>query len=98
MTTSTTTKSQKRLALKRKLKGGVSSPRKKLKITKSNIDDLPWKTISRPAETGLGGDDGILELEEVEGVEVIYEETEKGKVAKFKVGLTFSFPCALPKT
>ncbi|RXW11918.1 hypothetical protein EST38_g13937, partial [Candolleomyces aberdarensis] len=88
MSTSTTTKPQlsaKRLALKRKLKGGSSAPRKKLKVTKSNIDDLPWKTISRPAETGLGGDDGILELEEVEGVEVVYEETEKGRVTKFKV-------------
>ncbi|RXW15879.1 hypothetical protein EST38_g9969 [Candolleomyces aberdarensis] len=88
MSTSTTTKPQlsaKRLALKRKLKGGSSAPRKKLKVTKSNIDDLPWKTISRPAETGLGGDDGILELEEVEGVEVVYEETEKGRVPKFKV-------------
>ncbi|KAJ2915512.1 hypothetical protein MD484_g4910, partial [Candolleomyces efflorescens] len=87
-TTTTTTKSQlsaKRLALKRKLKGGSSAPRKKVKTTKSNIDDLPWKTISRPAETGLSGDDGILELEEVEGVEVFYEETEKGRVTKFKV-------------
>ncbi|KAJ2933972.1 hypothetical protein H1R20_g3167, partial [Candolleomyces eurysporus] len=87
MSTSTTKpqSSAKRLALKRKLKGGSSAPRKKLKVTKSNIDDLPWKTISRPAETGLGGDDGILELEEVEGVEVVYEETAKGRVTKFKV-------------
>jgi ATP-dependent RNA helicase DDX24/MAK5 len=88
MTTPTTTKPQlsaKRLALKRKLKGGSSAPRKKVKTTKSNIDDLPWKTIARPAETGLGGDDGILELEEVEGVEVLYEETKKGRVTRFKV-------------
>ncbi|KAJ3567280.1 hypothetical protein NP233_g6466 [Leucocoprinus birnbaumii] len=33
----------------------------------------------------MGGDDGILELEEVEGVEVFYETTDGGKVAKFRV-------------
>lgn len=33
----------------------------------------------------MGGDEGILELEEVEGVEVIYETTEGGRVVKFKV-------------
>ncbi|OCB91444.1 DEAD-domain-containing protein [Sanghuangporus baumii] len=31
------------------------------------------------------GDDGILELEEVEDVEVIYEETQHGRTARFKV-------------
>lgn len=76
--------SSSHLALKRKIKGGLSAPRKKAKVA-SNIEDLPWKTMSRPMETGLDGDDGILELEEVEGVEVVYEETEKGKVARFKV-------------
>ena len=75
------------LAMKRKLKGGLSAPRKKAKVA-SNLDDLPWKTLSRPMETGLSGDDGILELEEVEGVEVVYEETEKGRVTKFKVRTT----------
>ncbi|CAA7264354.1 unnamed protein product [Cyclocybe aegerita] len=33
----------------------------------------------------MGGDDGILELEEVEGVEVVYEMTDAGRVAKFRV-------------
>jgi ATP-dependent RNA helicase DDX24/MAK5 len=70
--------------MKRKLKGGLYAPRKKVKVA-SNLEDLPWKTLSRPIETGLSGDDGILELEEVEGVEVVYEETEKGRVTKFKV-------------
>lgn len=37
-------------------------------------------------EAGLGGDDGILELEEVDGVEVVYETTESGRVARFQVG------------
>lgn len=51
----------------------------------NNTESLPWKTVSRPIESGLDGDEGILELEEVEGVEIIYEETEQGKVAKFHV-------------
>lgn len=48
-------------------------------------EELPWKKSRRPLETGLAGDDGILELEEVEGVEVAYEATEGGRVAKFHV-------------
>ncbi|KAF5314780.1 hypothetical protein D9611_007158 [Ephemerocybe angulata] len=74
-----------RIALKRKLKGSSGPPRKKVKVSSSNLEDLPWKTLSRPMETGLDGDDGILDLEEVEGVEIVYEETENGKVAMFKV-------------
>ena len=50
-----------------------------------SIDDLPWKSVARPSETVFEGDDGILELEEVENVEVYYEETAAGRVAKFKV-------------
>jgi len=53
-----------------------------------NAEELPWKRIRRPFETGLGGDNGILELEEVEGVEVIY--TDEGKVAKFCVSSPFA--------
>ena len=64
-------------------------PVKKARIQQHNIDDLPWKSVSRPSETGLDGDDGILELEEVDGVEVVYENTSSGRVVKFNVG---SFP------
>ncbi|KAF4618627.1 hypothetical protein D9613_010108 [Agrocybe pediades] len=74
----------KKSSAKRKLSTGQLSSRKKIK-TQRNADELPWKTVKRPAETGLGGDDGILELEEVEGVEVIYENTEGGRVVKFNV-------------
>ncbi|KAF7763542.1 hypothetical protein Agabi119p4_8079 [Agaricus bisporus var. burnettii] len=70
-------------SLKRKKNTGLG-PRKKSKIQRS-VDELPWKTSRRPLETGLGGDDGILEFEEVEGVEVVYEMTEGGRVAKFQV-------------
>jgi len=59
----------------------LSLPRKKAKL---HLDDLPWKTVARP-NTGLDGDDGILGLEEVEGVEVIYEDTDAGRTVKFKV-------------
>lgn len=70
-------------SLKRKKSTGLG-PRKKSKIQRS-VDELPWKTSRRPLETGLGGDDGILEFEEVEGVEIVYEMTEGGRVAKFQV-------------
>jgi ATP-dependent RNA helicase DDX24/MAK5 len=72
-------------AIKRKLSTKLTSSRKKQKIQQRNADDLPWKTVKRPAESGLGGDDGILELEEVEGVEVVYETTDGGRVVKFNV-------------
>jgi hypothetical protein len=36
-------------------------------------------------EAGVGFDDGILDFEEVEGVEVTYETTDGGRVVKFNV-------------
>ncbi|KIL61030.1 hypothetical protein M378DRAFT_167364 [Amanita muscaria Koide BX008] len=74
----------RKTSAKRKLHGKSAVSRKKLK-THHGFENLPWKKVSRPLETGLGGDDGILELEEVEGIEVVYEETERGRVARFKV-------------
>jgi hypothetical protein len=53
--------------------------------TYASADVLPWKTVSKPKEAGLGDDNWILELEEVDGVEVLYEETESGRVVKFNV-------------
>jgi len=70
---------------KRKLSSNQLPSRKKSKTHHRNADELPWKTVKRPAETGINGDDGILELEEVEGVEVVYETTEGGRVVKFNV-------------
>jgi ATP-dependent RNA helicase DDX24/MAK5 len=49
-------------------------------------ETLPWKTVARPSEAGMGGDEGILEFEEVENVEIVYEETEHGRVVRFNVG------------
>lgn len=70
---------------KRKLHLANSSSRKKPKIEHRNADELPWKTVARPFEAGMGGDEGIMELEEVEGVEVVYETTDGGRVARFNV-------------
>ncbi|KAJ3862205.1 ATP-dependent RNA helicase [Lentinula novae-zelandiae] len=66
-----------------KIDAPLCSSRKKIKVEHDGADSLPWTTVSRPVETALDGDDGILELEEVEGVEVTYEETESGRVARF---------------
>ncbi|KAG6861318.1 hypothetical protein C0995_001637 [Termitomyces sp. Mi166 len=78
-----TTISTKR-ASKRKIQDKTSS-RKKIKTRHRTLDELPWKKVARPKEAGIDGDDGILELEEIEGVDVIYEETEGGRMVKFAV-------------
>ncbi|KAG1747358.1 ATP-dependent RNA helicase [Suillus lakei] len=71
--------------VKRKAKAGPSASIKRLKMQHTSFDGLPWKAVRRPTETGLDGDDGILELEEVENVEVVYEDTEGGRIMKFNV-------------
>ncbi|KAG6837085.1 hypothetical protein H0H93_014977 [Arthromyces matolae] len=81
-------------ATKRKGKDKVPSARKKLKTEHRTLDELPWKTVQRPQEAGIGGDDGILELEEIEGVDVIYEDTEGGRVDGLQ---TFIFSATLSK-
>lgn len=55
-----------------------------------SIEDLPWKQVSRSNVSGFEGDDGVLELEEVDDVEVAFEDTENGRVARFKVCLSYS--------
>ncbi|PCH35250.1 DEAD-domain-containing protein [Wolfiporia cocos MD-104 SS10] len=75
-----------RAGTKRKAKHSPSSSAKKVKTVHLTADDLPWKSVSRPKEADLGdGFDGLLELEEVEDVEVVYEETDAGRVVRFKV-------------
>lgn len=72
-------------ATKRKAKAAQAA-RKKVKTHHQSANDLPWKVVQRAHEAGLdSGLDGIMELEEVEGVEVVYEEAEGGRVAKFNV-------------
>ncbi|KAF8842413.1 DEAD-domain-containing protein [Paxillus ammoniavirescens] len=73
---------------KRKSRQQSRSSCKKVKLQYASLDGLPWKSVSRPVETGLDGDDGILELEEVDDVEIVYEETDGGRVVKFNVPAT----------
>ncbi|CAG7847725.1 ATP-dependent RNA helicase MAK5 [Serendipita indica DSM 11827] len=83
-----------RQALKRKLAAGSDQrPSKKPKVLQ-NIDDLDWRVVDRPISAGIDEEGGMLMLEEVEDVEVYYEETPKGKVAKFRQA---SRPAAFPK-
>ncbi|KAH9922487.1 P-loop containing nucleoside triphosphate hydrolase protein [Fomitopsis serialis] len=71
---------------KRKVKPSKLAARKKAKTAHLSVDELPWKAVARPRETSAAGAfDGMLELEEVSDVEVVYEETEAGKIIKFKV-------------
>lgn len=74
------------LKTKRKGQHSVQPARKKVKTQHLSAGDLPWKTVHRAQEAGLDAElDGIMELEEVDGIEVVYEETETGRVAKFNV-------------
>ncbi|KZT69924.1 DEAD-domain-containing protein [Daedalea quercina L-15889] len=71
---------------KRKVKPSKPVARKKAKTAHLSVDQLPWKSVARPREAHASGSfDGMLELEEVSGVEVVYEETEAGKIVKFRV-------------
>jgi hypothetical protein len=69
---------------KRKLPLKANNTRKRTKLL-SSAQELPWKAVSRAYDTVYDGDDGILELDEVDGVEVVYEDTEHGKRAVFRV-------------
>jgi ATP-dependent RNA helicase DDX24/MAK5 len=48
------------------------------------MNDLPWQSVKGTQDVDIGEAD-MFELEEVEDVEVIYEDTAVGRVAKFRV-------------
>ena len=48
-------------------------------------DQLQWKLVSRSNEAGLDDEEGMVLLEEVEGIDVEYEQAGQGKLLKFKV-------------
>jgi ATP-dependent RNA helicase DDX24/MAK5 len=77
--------------LKRKAKPNTKS-RKKAKVsTASLVDSLPWKSVAHlRTASSLEDDDCILGLEEVDNVQVIYEDTSDGRVVKFNVSM-YSF-------
>ncbi|KAI9067845.1 DEAD-domain-containing protein [Trametes sanguinea] len=75
-----------RQGVKRKTKPSASSIPKRVKTKHVTAEDLQWKKTVKPREADLGtGLEGFLDLEEVDDVDVVYEETEAGKVARFKV-------------
>lgn len=77
----------KQRILKRKLRANADNQpvkRQKLHSERLTVDGLPWKVVSRPSAAGIDEAGGMLMLEEVEGVEVSYEETPNGRVVKFK--------------
>ncbi|THH00977.1 hypothetical protein EW026_g1631 [Hermanssonia centrifuga] len=72
--------------VKRKANVLSSSSRKKAKTQQLSANDLPWKTVSTRQEAGIDSEmNGIMELEEVDGVEVVYEQTDNGRVVRFNV-------------
>lgn len=54
--------------------------------TALTVDDLPWKAVALDGEgRGFGSEaGGILGLEEVEGVEVVYKDEERRKIVGFR--------------
>ena len=76
---------------KRRSDPASQPPHKKLKTNHLTASELPWKLVPTPKEAGIGNDlDGILELEEVDDVEVVYEQTDGGKVVRFNVSKVMS--------
>ncbi len=78
------------LSLKRKkssAQGKQDIARKRKKVL---ISELPWKEVARPKEAGLDEFEGMLMLEEVDDVEITFEETDKGRIARFNVGASHS--------
>jgi ATP-dependent RNA helicase DDX24/MAK5 len=76
--------------LKRKLALSAAPPHSKRakRRTATSANDLPWRVVPHVQEAGGddgGADDGILELEEVENVRLVYEDTPAGRVIKFEV-------------
>jgi hypothetical protein len=78
-------------SLKRKIRSELKHATKIRKKSKresgssATIDALPWKTLSHAGVFGNTYEDGILEFEEVDNVQVVYEETPEGRVVTFKV-------------
>jgi ATP-dependent RNA helicase DDX24/MAK5 len=65
-------------------------PSKKRKTAHVSLDNLSWKPVARTHSTGHDFDEGLLDLEEVEGVQVLYKQTSNGRVATFLVRVFFS--------
>ena len=72
-------------SLKRKRRAPADkSVKKRRKSADAALDDLDWRVVFRPSEAGVHEEGGMLLLEEVEGVNVVYEDTDAGKRIKFR--------------
>ncbi|TFY71035.1 hypothetical protein EVG20_g1974 [Dentipellis fragilis] len=72
--------------LGRKRSAPTTSSAASAKRKKLSTNELPWKAVARSAEDDIDFDEGILGLEEVDDVEVVYEEMPGGgRVARFNV-------------
>ena len=58
---------------------------KKRKTSHVALNDLSWQPVVRAHAAGFDFDEGLLELEEVVGVQVEYQQTASGRVATFVV-------------
>jgi hypothetical protein len=75
---------------KRKATARALGARKKPRTQIASAEALPWKAVARRTDVVDDADEGLLDLEEVEDVEVVYEETPAGRVARFKVSAILS--------
>ncbi|KZV78692.1 DEAD-domain-containing protein [Exidia glandulosa HHB12029] len=71
-------------ALKRKHPRAHALPVPK-RAKRAALDELPWHSVARPSEAGLDEYGDVLELEEVDGVDVVYETQGDNKVARFEI-------------
>lgn len=70
--------------LKRK-SGASLHASKRAKTHHSTVDDLPWHSVKRPVEAGHDDFGDIVMIEEVDGVDVVYEGEGEGRIARFEV-------------
>ncbi|KAH8996729.1 ATP-dependent RNA helicase [Lactarius akahatsu] len=70
---------------------------KKRKTRHVALDGLSWQPVVRTHAAGLDFDEGLLELEEVVGVQVEYHQTANGRVATFTVDDSKDIPTAVEK-
>jgi ATP-dependent RNA helicase DDX24/MAK5 len=83
-------------SLKRRRRVPADKPIKKRRTYADGaLDDLDWRVVFRLSEAGVHEEGGMLLLEEAEGVNVLYEETEAGKRVKFRKVRDTSDQCLL---
>ena len=73
---------------KLKRKHPIKPPATKSNRTKLSADALPWKSVKTASFSGVDGGGGMMMLEELDDVDVEWEEHDDGrKTARFVVSL-----------